>query len=71
MNTKHVIIVDDDYFKENLTVFQNKGCHITRTFIADDTFKDDLMHQKLRKAKKKASDEFYNYEFNIRNNFKK
>ncbi len=67
---KHIAIIEDSFLKENIKLFSDERCRITRTFVSDDIFKDDPVHKKLMKDKKKASDAFYNYEFNIRNNHK-
>lgn len=68
---KHcIVIVDEDYIAENLDVFSSDKCRITRTFVQDDFFKDDPVHKDLMKAKKKASDKFYNYEFDVRHKHK-
>jgi len=68
---KHIIIVNDEWFLKHLSIFTNTDhCKVSRSFVKDDKFKDDELHKKLMKAKKKASDEFYNYEFDIRNNHK-
>jgi len=58
---KHIIIVDDEWFLKNLSIFTNpEHCKVTRSFIKDDYFKDDEEHKRLMKDKKKASEAFYN-----------
>lgn len=69
---KHIIIVDDEWFLKNLKIFTNTDhCKVSRSFIEDDLFKDDSIHKELMSKKKKASDAFYNYEFDIRTKHKK
>lgn len=69
---RHIVIIDDEWFLKNLPIFTNiDHCKVIRSFVEDELFKDDLLHKKLMQAKKKASDAFYNYEFDIRNKYKK
>jgi len=68
---KHVVIIEDEYFKANYSIFKNPSCVWTKTIVEDELFKDDELHAKLLKAKKKAEKELRDYEYNIRNNFKR
>jgi hypothetical protein len=69
---KHIVIVTDEWFINNLKVFSHpEHCKVTRTVIEDDTFKDDPTWKDLLKAKQKADKEFRDYEFDKRHKHKK
>ena len=71
MSTKHIILVQDEYFRKHLDIFSNVDfCKVTKTVIDDDMFKDDAIYSELLRSKKKAEKELRDYEFNIRNNYK-
>ncbi len=67
---KHIAIIEDSFLKENIKLFSDERCRITKTIIDDDLFKDDDFRNKLVKAKQKAEKELRDYEFNIRHNIK-
>ena len=72
MATKHLILVEDAFFIENITVFSNPDfCKVTKTIVEDDLFKDDKVWMSLISDKKKAEKKLRDYEYNVRHNYKK
>jgi hypothetical protein len=71
MKTKHIIIVEDSFFKANLKLFSDPlHCKVTKTIVDDGMFENDPIYKDLLSKKKKAEKELRDYEFNIRHNFK-
>ena len=68
---KHIIIVEDSYFKANLKLFTDpKSCKVSKTVVEDDMFANDAVWLDLVTKKKKAEKDLRDYEFDKRTNHK-
>lgn len=70
---RHLIEVQDSYYKENFDFFKHpKAKHIRTIVTADeDMFKDDETHSVLLKRYIKAGKELRDYKFDKRHKHKK